>query len=435
MGPTRREIVRWGLATLAALPLSPGAVEAAIAPEEEPLPDLRTFEDRPETDLWPAVRRHFRLDPGVIYLNNGSLGPSPLRVLRDLFAWARELSGNPSEKMWGALGRRLEEVRAKAAAVLGVSADEVALTHNTTEGIGTVGLGLELKPGDRVITTDQEHPGGAGVWRFLETRGIRRDPVAIQVPGEDRDRFADLFSERIERALTRRTRVLALPHVTFGTGHVLPLARMADLGRRRRLLLCVDGAHPPGMMPVDLAAIGCDSYASSSHKWLLAPPGTGLLAVRGELRERLVPRVFTGTGFTGNTARRFDDFGTRNLSEVLAQGSAIDFHLLLGPERVGRRIQDLSERVRQGLSLLDRVSLLTPLAPGASAGMTTFRVERIPHSRILEGLSRRAHFVLRAVPELDAIRVSTGIYNTFEEIDVFLGALEETLREAASEGL
>ena len=408
------------MGSLAAIPVAQG-LSSILAAGEAPLPDLTRFAARDDEEFWQAVRSCFGLDPVIVYLNNGSLGPTPLPVLRSLVANDREIASNPSEKMWGPVGNRLEEVRAKAAALLGVGPDDVALTRNTTEGISTVGLGLGLGAGDEVITSDQEHPGGSGVWQFLETRGVRRITVPVPLPPAPWESFL----EKLSAAFTPKTKVLALPHVTFATGHLLPLREAAALARQRGVPLCVDGAHPPGMLPVKLQDMGCATYASSSHKWLLSTPGTGTLFVAPEFRPRIAPEVFTGSGFTGKTARRYDDYGTRNVAPVLAQGEALDFHQQVGPERVWRRIQMLSGHLRSGLQSIPKVRLLTPLETGRSAGLTTFTLQGMPHTRVLELLAAKAHFVLRAVPELDAIRVSTGIYNTPSELDLLLTALKD----------
>lgn len=421
MSPTRRSALRWGLGTLAVLPLRGSLLLGAEAAAGQAFPDLGAFGERQDEEFWGAVRRCFALPAEVAYFNNGSLGPVPLPVLQDLAGFARELAASPAPQMWGPLGARLEDVRTKAAALLGVAPDDVALTRNTTEGISTVGMGLNLAAGDEVITTDQEHPGGSGVWQFLETRGIRRVTVAVPMPPAD----DAAFLERLEAAITPKTRVLALPHVTFASGHLLPLDRVAPIARRRGLLLCVDGAHPPGMMPVDLRALAGDTYASSSHKWLLSPPGTGLLYVAPAARERIAPRLFTGAGFTGKTARRYDDFGTRNLAEVLAQGSAIDFHRRIGSARAWRRIQALSSRLREGLKAIPKVRILTPLEPGRSAGLTAFSLEGIPHQKVAEALSGKPQCIVRAVPELDAVRVSTAVHSLPAEIDRLLTAVKQ----------
>jgi len=413
------------MGSFAALPLAQ-SLSSLLAAAESPLPDLARYAARDDEEFWQAVRRCFALDPAIVYLNNGSLGPTPLPVLRSLVANDREIASNPAEKMWGPVGNRLEEVRGKAAALLGVGPDDVALTRNTTEGISCVGLGLGLTAGDEVITTDQEHPGGSGVWQFLETRGVRRVTVPVPIPPAPWESFL----EKLTAAFTAKTKVLALPHVTFGTGHLLPLQEAAALAKQRAVPLCVDGAHPPGMMPVNLQALGCATYASSSHKWLLSPPGTGTLFVAADARERIAPQIFTGTGFTAKTARRYDDFGTRDVAQVLAQGEALDFHRLVGAERVWRRIQKLSQHLRKGLQSIPRVRILTPLEPGRSAGLTSFNLEGIPHTKTLERLANKAHFVLRAVPELDAIRVSTGIYNNVSELDLLLSAIKDVTAQS-----
>ncbi len=421
MSASRRDALRWGLGTLAALPLQGPLLRAAQTASTQPLPDLAAFGSRRDEEFWGAVRRCFALPAEVAYFNNGSLGPVPLPVLQDLAGFARELAASPAPQMWGPLGARLEAVRSKASALLGVGPDDVALTRNTTEGISTVGMGLNLSPGDEVITSDQEHPGGSGVWQYLETRGLRRITVPVPMPPAN----DDAFLEKLEAAITPKTRVLALPHVTFGSGHLLPLDRVGPIARRRGLLFCVDGAHPPGMMPLGLLALACDTYASSSHKWLLAPPGTGLLYVAGAARQRVAPRVFTGTGFTGKTARRYDDYGTRNLAEVLAQGSAIDFHLRIGTERAWQRIQALSHRLREGLGTIPKVKILTPLDPNRSGGLTAFTMEGILHSQVADFLGGKPQCIVRPVPELDAVRVSTAIYNLPAEIDRLLTAVKQ----------
>jgi isopenicillin-N epimerase len=425
LSPSRRSVLHWGMGSLAAIPLAQ-SLPALLAASDTPVPDLARFAGRDDEEFWKAVRSCFALDPTIVYLNNGSLGPTPLSVLRSLVANDREIASNPTEKMWGPVGNRTEEVRGKAAALLGVSPDDVALTRNTTEGISNVGMGLGLVAGDEVITTDQEHPGGAGVWQFLETRGIRRVTVPVPIPPAPWESFL----EKLSAAFTPKTKVLALPHLTFGTGHLLPLREAASLAKQRAVPLCVDGAHPPGMMPVNLQTLGCATYASSSHKWLLSPPGTGTLFVATEFRERIAPQIFTGTGFSGKTARRYDDFGTRDVAQVLAQGEALDFHRQVGAERVWRRIQFLSDHLRSGLQSIPRVRILTPVEPGRSAGLTSFNLEGIPHTKALERLAKKAHFVLRAVPELNAIRVSTGIYNNTSELDLLLSALKDVAAQS-----
>jgi selenocysteine lyase/cysteine desulfurase len=420
MSLTRRHLLRWGAGSLAAAGL-PTSLSSLVGSADASLARIKALGQREDEEFWQAVRKCFALDPGIVYLNNGSLGPPPLAVLKTLEEASHELASNPTEKMWGPVGSRVEEVRTKVASLLGAGPDDIALTRNTTEGISTVGMGLGLVAGDEVITTDQEHPGGAGVWQFLETRGIQRVTLPVPLPPAGFDGFL----EKLEAAITAKTKVLALPHLTFGSGHLLPLSEVAALAKRRAIPLCVDGAHPPGMLPVNLPALGCSSYASSSHKWLLSPAGTGTLFVSPELRERLAPRVFTGTGFTGKTARRFDDFGTRDAALVLAQGAAIDFHLQIGPERIQRRIRFLTDYFRKGLSGIARARVLTPADAVHSGGLTTFSLEGVAHGRAIERLREKGHFVLRALPELDAIRVSTGIYNTTGELDQLLTRVRE----------
>ncbi|MCI0656700.1 MAG: aminotransferase class V-fold PLP-dependent enzyme, partial [Acidobacteria bacterium] len=193
MSPSRRSVLHWGIGSLAALPLAQ-SLPSLLAASDTPIPDLARFAGRDDEEFWKAVRSCFALDPSIVYLNNGSLGPIPLSVLRSLVANNREIAMNPSEMMWGPVGNRLEEVRGKAAALLGVGPDDMALTRNTSEGVSCVGLGLGLTAGDEVITTDQEHPGGSGVWHFLETRGIRRVTIQVPIPPAPWESFLEKLS-------------------------------------------------------------------------------------------------------------------------------------------------------------------------------------------------------------------------------------------------
>ena len=246
-----------------------------------------------------------------------------------LTAYLAELEGNPLANTWGGLGSEMEQVRAKGAEFIGGELDEVVLTRNTTEGMNHVASGLDLQPGDEVLTTNHEHGGGMVCWQHLaRTRGVV--VRCIKMPNPVRD--AAQILQRVEDHLTPRTRVCSFSHIDTITGLQMPLAAIAALTRPRDILLVCDGAQAPGMIDVDVKALGVDTYASSSHKWMLAPKGTGLLYIRKEVQDRVRP-VFTYSGYSAYSASS----GTRNVPQIVAHGVAMEFHNTIGRPRVEAR--------------------------------------------------------------------------------------------------
>jgi selenocysteine lyase/cysteine desulfurase len=371
-----------------------------------------------EGERWRVVRDQFLLEPGYAYLNTGGLGPSPRPVISAL------------DEAWLALERRCDsghgrraEVRNRVCEFLGCDENELALTRNATEGMNLVARGLKLRVGDEVVMTTHEHPGGAMPWF-----AVREDtPIEIRTiePGSG---GADSL-ERLRGALTDRTRVVMVSHITCTTGLVMPVREIADLCRSKGIVCVIDGAQAVGQIPVDLHALGCDFYVASGHKWILGPKGTGVLYVRDEWLDRWQP-PFVGA----YSDSRFDlaagiferlrlasasEYGTRNTPVVLGLKAALDFLSTIGMEAVAARGSHLAGRLRDGLSGLGGVSILTPADAGAA--ILTFRLpasggDPWDWSNRLRG---EYGFRLRPVGEagLDAVRASTHVCNSEEEID------------------
>ena len=269
----RRDFLK--TASQAALGLSLGRPGQVRAQSHKPLP-------RPnDPDFWTAVRAAYPLTRERAYLNTGGLGPAPYPVLDVLHRTTMELQ-TVSETGH----KRIEEARAPVAAFLGASPAEIAFTRNATEGNATVASGLEIGAGDEVIFESHAHPGGAYPWLSRQ----KHDGIRVKLFEPDPTSAAGNL-ERIERLITPRTRVIQVSHVTAPTGIRMPVEEIARLAHDRGCWFHVDGAQSAGMIPVDVHAIGCDSYATSGHKWLGAPHGTGILYVREEsARRRLAHR-------------------------------------------------------------------------------------------------------------------------------------------------
>ena len=380
---------------------------------------------------WSRLRQEFQLTPGFAHFNTGSCGAAPKAVTEAVARYARELEGDPVRNAFGGLGSGMEDVRRLAAEFLGAEVPEIALTRNTTEGMNGVATGIDWEPGDEVLTTNHEHGGGMVCWQHVRKhRGVVVKYLKMPTPLRDKDEFLDL----LERHLTPRTRVCSLMDVDTITGLRYPLADAARITRPRGVLLVCDGAQSPGMLDVDVKALGVDTFASSSHKWMLAPKGSGLLYIRRQVQDRVHP-VFLYSGYAGYSASS----GTRDVAGILGHGVAMEFHNLLGRDRVEARCRELSARLRGHLEGIPMVRILTPAQPELCGGILTFSVDGLSAGLLARRLLEEHDMAVKVaqgtyafVPDDDvegesynALRVSTHIYNDEADVDRLADAVEE----------
>jgi len=370
-------------------------------------------------DFWDEVRQEFLIPPDRIYLNNGTLGPQPRVVVEAVEEYARAVAATfPPAVDLPALQQALS-------ATLGGDAEGFVLSRNTTEAMNVVANGLELEPGDEVVTTDHEHIGGLSPWELVTERRRARLVVAtlpLPLPGPDG------LAEAVWSRVTSRTRVVSVSHVLFTNGALLPVEELGRRCRERGIVFVVDGAHPPGLFPVDVGAVGADFYASSPHKWLLAPQGTGLLWMAPRWRERLWPTLASGD-WRGGGALRFNHVGTVDGSRAAGLLAALAFYGTVGPDRIRDRVAELQGRLRAGLASIPGVSIVTP--PGdRAAGMTSFRVEGVDSLALQSHLARTARVRTRVIGEYDLgwMRLSTHYYNLPGEVDRVLDLLADAAR-------
>jgi len=374
-----------------------------------------------DESFWKGVRDAFPLTHRRVYFNNGTFGPSPTRVL-DAVKKRMDEIGVTGEYGSGDNGRlRLAEF-------LKVAVEEIALTHSTTEGINIVTWGLPLRAGDEVLITYQEHVGNAMPWlNRARLHGIVLKPFEPALTAQENLALVD-------KLITPRTRVIAIPHINCTAGLVMPVKEIAALARSRNILTAIDGAHGAGSLNLDLKALGCDFYASSCHKWMLGPSGTGFLYVRRELLDTLQaywvgaysdkgwdlyasPVSFNGYA---DSARRYD-FGTPNAALYAGVAEAINFLEEIGMDKVEARIKSLAGHLQQKLLPLGKkIEMLTTTEAASRAGMITFKVPGKDYMEFAT-LAAKNGFRIRAVPEsnLKALRISTHIYNNFDEVERF----------------
>jgi selenocysteine lyase/cysteine desulfurase len=255
---------------------------------------------------------------------------------------------------------------------------------------------------------------------------LREFPPPLPAPSEDA-----LFDAWVAQ-VGPRTKVLSISHVFFSTGAIQPVKRLAAWARERGIITVVDGAHPPGMLALDVQDVGCDFYASSPHKWLLAPKGSGFLYISPEWIDTLWPLVASG-GWDDLALKgdRFDHVGTRNDSLLIGFKAAIGFHNQIGTERIERRSRGLATRLDAGLRAEPKVRVVSPAAPEVRSAMVSFQVDGLAGTEVVQRLWKMGPVRVRHVAEhnLDYVRLSTHVYNNPAEVDRVVGMVGQIARE------
>lgn len=317
------------------------------------------------------LARHFLLDPEVVFLNHGSYGACPVPVFAAYQAWQARLERQPVAFLDPTRGltQRLASVRAALAEELGTTPDALVGQTNATTALNLVAASLDLAPGDEILTSDHEYAALEKTWAALSARSGARVVVArVPLPLTS----AEAFAAALTGAMTARTKVLFLSHVTSATALVFPLAPVLEEARRRGIFSLVDGAHAPGLIPLALDALGADAYAGNCHKWLLAPKGSAFLQVREDCQARIRPLVISHGWQEGAHGRDPGPFqatafvdslemqGTRDPSAFLAVPAALEFRRLHGWPEVMRRCQEMAQETAR------RIARLTGLPPLSS---------------------------------------------------------------------
>jgi selenocysteine lyase/cysteine desulfurase len=386
-----------------------------LRPEGQPLNE----------DFWRFVAQQFPLKNGLIYMNAANVAPCALPVLDRYQKLLQDFQGDPSFQNREQYGPARERLREKLALLLGAKADEIALTRNTSEASNIIVQGLDLKAGDEVVVTDHNHPSNLDSWKVRAKRhGFSVKEIVTPVPA----RNAGQLIELLEKAVSPRTRVVALTHLTNTVGTYFPIREICRRVRRDNVWIHVDGAQTFGAAVVDVRDLGCDSFAGSAHKWTMGPLECGILYVRKERLSELWPTIVTAgwkDGLAG--ARKLEVMGQRDDPRLVAFEAAVDFLNALGPANVERRIYAVANRLRRNLLEIPGMSLV-----GNGEGELAFSVIRVKHARtstkrLDEQLWARARVAVSVNPSgpLEGLRFSPHIYNSFDQAD----AVAEELRK------
>jgi selenocysteine lyase/cysteine desulfurase len=417
----RRDFIRTGLLAAGAIGLGSKSVLAApLIPQDA----------KADENYWKLVRAQFPLSHSKIFLNNGTIGPSPYSVLNEVQQEMLEIESS------GRYGGYEDTAIKSLAQFLNTKDSEISLTRNVTEGINVVCWGLSLKEGDEVIMTGHEHVGHATPW--LNRSKLHGISIKILTLGKT----AEETIENLKKVLTKKTKVISVPHIPCTIGYVLPVKEICKIAREKGIISFLDGAHPPGMLQLGLKDINCDLYAGCCHKWMLGPKGTGFLYVSENMRNQV--QVYYGgggfdtgwdmlsnppslKGYADNGHRYY--YGTQNPALLKGISKAIEFQNQIGRDRIEARVKELANYLQDHLMNMTKdIEMLTPTEHISKAAQISFKIKDRDVQK-LQSQCAEKKIIVRYVAEnnINCLRISTHIYNSFEEIDLFLKEVDTFL--------
>jgi selenocysteine lyase/cysteine desulfurase len=330
--------------------------------------------------------------------------------------------------MWRDLEPRIEVVRREMAREFGCDPEEMAITRNASEALLTLIHGIDLKPGDEVLLSNQNYGRMINGWKQRARRqGIIVKEISFPVPCTSPREIVDAFAA----AITPRTRVMEITHITNLTGQILPVKELVAMARAKGVETFVDGAHAFAQFPFTRDELGCDYYGTSLHKWLLAPIGTGFLYVRRDKIPTIWPLYAENEG-QANDIRKYEEVGTHPAANHNAIAVSLAFHRALGAARKSARLVYLRDRWAKRLLAegQGRVKVLTPLDSPWGGGLGFFNVDGLEPGKLGEWLMTKYRVVQTPIghKEFQGIRVTPNVYTSVDEIDRFADYVLKAIR-------
>src|SRR5215211_5067482 len=382
-----------------------------------------------DEEFWFDIQQAFSVTRGLVNLNNGGVSPSPRIVTEALVRYIWQQEDATAYTMWQILEPQSETIRTGLADLMGCDREEVAITRNVSDSLEAILFGIDLKPGDEVLTTTQDYPRMLTTLRQRERRDrivlkLVKIPVAPKDPSE--------ITAAYEAGFTPRTRLVLVSHMVNLTGQITPVRDICELARRRGAETVVDGAHSFAQFRFRRDDLGCDYFGTSLHKWLHAPKGTGLLYVRRDKIAGVWP-LFAAEKAQDADIRKFEETGTRSAAQRLAIGEALLFHQGVGPERKEARLRFLARHWMNQLKGEPNVRFNTSFDDRQSCALANVHVEGTDPYAVCDYLMRRHK--IYAVPilhdEFKGVRVTPSVYTTLKELDRF----SEVMTTVARKGL
>lgn len=436
METTRRDFLKGlglGLTSLSVFGLSSKEAQANIQQKVEDVKHFSAAEVARDEDFWFHVQQAFNTDRSIVNMNNGGVHPSPKIVMDAVKKYMDFANGAPVLNEWRYLRPRKELIRKKLADTFGCSPEEIAIVRNVTEALQIALLGIELKPGDEVLTTTHDYPSmKSALFQREKREGIKVKLFPFPYPPKNMKVLSDLFEQNV----TSRTKMILLCHITNLTGQIFPLKEICQMARNKGIEVVIDGAHAFGHFEFKQKDIDCDIYGANLHKWMMAPIGTGFLYVKKEKIKKIWP-LFPAPDPQGDNIRKFEHLGTQPEYLKLAVGDALAFHHGIGGKRKEERLRYLRNYWAKALEKLPGVKMLMSYDPEQSCGLGTFMVENMNMGKLSQILfdKHKIYNITVGVPpviqtdeNIIGMRVSPSIYTSLREIDLFIEAVSHYVK-------
>ncbi len=389
----------------------------------EGIEGLQRNDSMTDEDFWGWVRESYTVSPNIINLNNGGVAPQPKVVQDAHIRFYQFCNEAPSYYMWRILDEGREPLRAKLAELCGCSSEEVAINRNATEGLNSVIFGLNLKAGDEVVLTKQDYPNMINAWKQREKRdGVKLVWLNLHLPMENEEDIVQQFA----KAFTAKTKVVHITHLINWTGQILPAKKIAQEAHKRGIEVILDGAHTLAHFDFKVPDMECDYFASSLHKWLSAPFGSGLLYIKKE-KIKNVWALLSSNEPDGPDIRKFESLGTRSFASEMAIGTAVDFHNIIGAKRKEDRLRFLKDYWVDKVKNLPMVSFCQPETPHLACAIANFSIDgKKPVDVATELFSKhKIHTVAIDWENIHGVRVTPNVYTSLKELDKLATAVRE----------
>ncbi len=381
-----------------------------------------------EEDFWYAIQQAFTVSPGIINLNNGGVSPAPRTVAEAMKRYYDFSNEAPSYYMWRVLDQGREPLRANLARLAGCDAEEIAINRNSSEGLETIIFGLPLKAGDEVVAARQDYPNMINAYKQREKRdGIRMKWINLELPSEDEDYLVRQYVS----AFTPQTKLVHITHIINWNGQILPVQKIAREAHKRNIEVIVDGAHSFAHFQFRIPDLECDYFASSLHKWLYAPIGSGLLYVKKEKIGRVYPLFATSDDPLKADIRKFENLGTRPFFIEQAIGKAVEFHDMIGIERKEKRLHYLKNYWMEKVKDLPTVKLNTSLHPRWGCAIGNVGIEGAKPGALDSYLfsKHKLHTVAIEWENIHGVRVTPNVYTTLTQLDVLVEGIRGFVKQ------
>ena len=387
-----------------------------------------------DEDFWTQIQSAFEIDRTLINLNNGGVSPSPKIVADAMKKYLDYSNLAPSYYMWQHLEPKMETVREKLAHTFGVDTEEIAITRNASESLQIVQQGLNLKPGDEILTTTQDYPRMLTTFNQMERRwGVKANKVKYPAPLMNRSDYVDA----LKSGITPNTKVILISHVCFLTGQILPVGDVCRMAHERGIEVIVDGAHSFNHFPFKHSDLECDYFGTSLHKWTYAPIGTGMLYVKKDLIKNIWPLMAAPKEMDENI-RKFEEIGTHPAANHNAIAEALAFNEMIGIDRKAARLRYLHKRWINRLKNYPNVNYLIDIDDESNwAGIVNFNISGVNMPKLNEYLlnKHRIYTVTIVFEDFHGIRVTPNVYTLLSDIDYFGDVLEKVAKGEVKEVL